>query len=83
MAAKHSGSSVAPRARWPEIVLKKQRQGRLLFVNKKQQKNFVMLGHGRCQRQCPWPKLTKIFAPLFLKSGHFLFAPLIQSRLLR
>jgi hypothetical protein len=25
------------------------REGRLLFVNKKKQKNFIMLGHGRCR----------------------------------
>jgi hypothetical protein len=44
-----------------------QGEGRegLLFVNKKKQKNFINLGHGRCRRQRPWPKVTKNFAPLF------------------
>jgi hypothetical protein len=43
----------------------------LLFVNKKKQKNFVNLGHGRWRRQRLWPNLTKIFAPLFLKAAAF------------
>jgi hypothetical protein len=32
-----------------------ERKGRLLFVNKKKQKNFVMLGSGQYQRQRPCP----------------------------
>jgi hypothetical protein len=41
-------------------------------VNKKKQKNFIMLGHGRRRRQSPWPNGPKIFAPLFLKAAAFL-----------
>jgi hypothetical protein len=44
---------------------------RLLFVNKKKQKNFFAVGHGRCRRHGPWPSIKKVFAPLFLKSGPF------------
>jgi hypothetical protein len=39
-------------------------------VNKKKQKNFVNLG--RAGFDASDPKLQKIFAPLFLKSGRFL-----------
>jgi hypothetical protein len=46
-----------------------QGRGSLLFVNKKKQKNFFMLGHGRYRRHSPRPSGTKVFAPLFLKSG--------------
>jgi hypothetical protein len=46
-----------------------KRKERLLFVNKKKQKNFYMLGHGRCRRHCPWPSIEEVFAPLFSKSG--------------
>jgi adenosylcobinamide-GDP ribazoletransferase len=45
---------------------------RLPFVNKKKQKNFVHLGHGRYRRQHPWPSIDKVFARLFEKSGRFL-----------
>jgi hypothetical protein len=41
-------------------------------VNKKKQKNFFMLVHGRYPRQRPWPGIKEVFAPLFSKSGHFL-----------
>ncbi|HEY1857793.1 hypothetical protein [Acidocella sp.] len=51
--------------------LLRQGKRRLLFVNKKKQKNFMNLGHGRCPRQRPWPSITKVFAPLFSKNGHF------------
>jgi hypothetical protein len=44
-------------------------------VNKKKQKNFIMLGQGRWRRHSPWPGITKVFAPLFSKSGYFLFMP--------
>jgi hypothetical protein len=36
-------------------------------VNKKQQKNFVNLGHGRCRRQRPWPSGAKSFCAAFFK----------------
>jgi hypothetical protein len=42
-------------------------------VNKKKQKNFINLGYGRLRRQRPWPSIKKVFAPLFSKSGPFLF----------
>jgi hypothetical protein len=44
----------------------------LLFVNKKKQKNFVMLGLGRCRRNSLRPSVTKVFAALFSKSACFL-----------
>jgi hypothetical protein len=45
------------------------RQKALLFVNKKQQKNFFNTGLWRTET--PGSRLNKIFAPLFLKSGCF------------
>jgi hypothetical protein len=46
-------------------------------VNKKKQKNFINLGHGRWRGQRPWPSIAKIFAPLFLKAAtSFLQQPL-------
>jgi hypothetical protein len=41
-------------------------------VNKKKQKNFIMLGHGRYPRQRPWPSIKEVVAPLFSKSGRLL-----------
>jgi microcin C transport system substrate-binding protein len=36
-------------------------------VNKKQQKNFFILGHGQCHRQRPYRRLTKVFRFFFSK----------------
>jgi hypothetical protein len=57
------------------VIIRDERE-RLLFVNKKKQKNFFMLGHGRCRRQSLRPSITEVFAPLFSKSGFFPSAPL-------
>jgi hypothetical protein len=46
---------------------------RLLFVNKKEQKNFMNLG--RAGFTARGPNWQKVFAPLFPKSGHFLVSP--------
>jgi hypothetical protein len=48
-----------------------ERQGRLLFVNKKKQKNFANLG--RAGFSATGPVETKVFAPLFSKGGCFLY----------
>jgi hypothetical protein len=45
----------------------------LLFLKKKKQKDFFMLGHGRWNGQRPCFKVIKVFAPLFSKSGCVLF----------
>jgi hypothetical protein len=46
-------------------------KGRLLFVNKKKQKRlYYLLGHCRYRRHSLRPSLSKVFAPLFSKSGH-------------
>jgi hypothetical protein len=29
-------------------------------------KTSVMLGHGRCRRQSPWPSIDKVFLLLFV-----------------
>jgi hypothetical protein len=50
----------------------------LLFVNKKKQKNFTFLGHGRRQGQSPWPSAKEVFAPLFSKSGRF---PTLENKI--
>ena len=39
----------------------------LLFVNKKKQKNFMSLGHGR--RNIPAPVYKKFFGSFFLKKN--------------
>jgi hypothetical protein len=36
------------------------------FFKKAAQKFFVMLGHGRCRRQCLWPRINKVFLLLFV-----------------
>ena len=44
-----------------------KRRGRLLFVNKKKQKNFANLGRAGCN--ATGPKEQKFFAPLFFKKA--------------
>jgi hypothetical protein len=44
-----------------------QRRGRLLFVNKKKQKNFVQLGP--CCFSASGPNEQKFFAPHFFKKA--------------
>ena len=44
-----------------------KRRGRLLFVNKKKQKNFVKLGP--CRFSASGPTKQKFFAPLFFKEA--------------
>jgi hypothetical protein len=44
-----------------------KRRGRLLFVNKKKQKNFVKLG--RAGDTATGPVEQKFFAPLFFKKA--------------
>jgi hypothetical protein len=52
----------------------KRRKGRLLFVNKKKQKNFFNLG--RAAFNDTGPEAQKFFAPLFFKkAAAFLFRP--------
>jgi hypothetical protein len=36
------------------------------FLKKAAQKLLAMLGHGRCQRQSPWPSINKVFLLLFV-----------------
>ena len=48
-------------------------------MNKKKQKNFFMLGHGRCPRPSFRPSTEEVFAPLFSKSGHLTHLVLIPS----
>jgi hypothetical protein len=49
-----------------------KRRGRLLFVNKKKQKNFFTLG--RAGFRAAGPNQQKFFAPLFFKkAAAFLF----------
>jgi hypothetical protein len=49
-----------------------KRRGRLLFVNKKKQKNFLTLG--RAGFVATGPSEAKFFAPLFFKkAASFLF----------
>jgi hypothetical protein len=49
-------------------------RGRLLFVNKKKQKNFLTLGP--CGFRASGQKSSKFFAPLFFKkAASFLFQP--------
>jgi hypothetical protein len=51
----------------------KGREG-LLFVNKKKQKNFIYAGPWALSVAEPMTQRSKIFAPLFLKSGRFLLS---------
>jgi hypothetical protein len=44
-------------------------KGKATFREQKQQKNFFKLGP--CRFRCHRPKVEKVFAPLFSKSGHF------------
>jgi hypothetical protein len=45
-------------------------------VNKKKQKNFVMLGYGLCQRQRPRPSIKKFLRRFFQKAAlSSLYAP--------
>jgi len=41
----------------------------LLFLKKKKQKDFFMLGHGRDLANAPGPESKKFFAPLFFKKA--------------
>jgi hypothetical protein len=49
-----------------------QGKGRLLFVNKKKQKNFIYWAVGVVGDTDSGPAEPRVFAPLFSKSGHFL-----------
>ncbi|HTJ89605.1 MAG TPA: metalloregulator ArsR/SmtB family transcription factor [Acidocella sp.] len=49
-------------------------------MNKKKQKTFLTLGYGRCRRHRLRPSTTRVFAPLFSKSGHFLSLGLCEGR---
>ena len=49
-------------------------RGRLLFVNKKKQKNFVKLGPCRCS--ATGAREQKFFAPLFFKKAAAFLFPL-------
>jgi hypothetical protein len=51
-----------------------KRGGRLLFVNKKKQKNFVILG--RAGFVATGPSEAKFFAPLFFKKAATSLLPL-------
>ena len=51
-----------------------QRRGRLLFVNKKKQKNFFPLGP--CCFSASGPKSKTFFAPLFFKKAAASLFPL-------
>jgi hypothetical protein len=56
-----------------------KRRGRLLFVNKKKQKNFFKLGRaGFC---ATGPEEQKFFAPLFFKKAAAFLFPLKPIRL--
>ncbi|HVE22742.1 MAG TPA: hypothetical protein VNC39_12265 [Acidocella sp.] len=46
-------------------------------MNKKQQKNFITLG--RSGFAAPGPAQPKVFAPLFSKSGRFLYASSLRT----
>ncbi|HEY1858603.1 GGDEF domain-containing protein [Acidocella sp.] len=50
----------------------RQAKGRPTFCEQKAAKKLCYAGPGLCQQQRPRPSTTKIFAPLFLKSGRFL-----------
>jgi hypothetical protein len=43
------------------------RKQALLFVHKKKQKNFALLGHGHCRRHRTWPSVQKFFGSFFQK----------------
>jgi hypothetical protein len=51
-----------------------KRRGRLLFVNKKKQKNFIKLG--RAADTATGPAKQKFFAPLFFKKAAPFLSPL-------
>ncbi len=53
-----------------------KRRGRLLFVNKKKQKNFFNLG--LCRFSATGPNEQKFFAPLFFKKAASFLFPLKQ-----
>jgi hypothetical protein len=59
-------------ARLRQIVTEQKEKGRLLFVNKKKQKNFVNLG--RAGFVATGPVSKKFFAPLFFKKAAASFA---------
>ncbi|MGB9153720.1 MAG: hypothetical protein WCD70_11630 [Alphaproteobacteria bacterium] len=42
-------------------------------MNKKKQKDFFMLGHGRCRRHSLRPSIKEVFAPFFQKAAAFFF----------
>jgi hypothetical protein len=56
-----------------------KRRGRLLFVNKKKQKNFVK--RGRAGDTATGPAKQKFFAPLFFKKAATFLFPLKPIRL--
>jgi hypothetical protein len=56
-----------------------KRRGRLLFVNKKKQKNFFKLG--RAGFAVTGPAKQKFFAPLFFKKAASLLLPAKPIRL--
>jgi hypothetical protein len=41
----------------------------LLFLKKKKQKDFFMLGHGRWRRHSPCPRVTEVFWFFFSKKN--------------
>ena len=55
-----------------------KRRGRLLFVNKKKQKNFFNLGRAGFAATVPGEQ--KFFAPLFFKKAAAILFPLNLSR---
>jgi hypothetical protein len=57
----------------------KASEGRLLFVNKKKQKNFVNLGLWALRRPSLLPSIAKVFAALFSKSACFPFLKTIRD----
>jgi hypothetical protein len=56
-----------------------KRRGRLLFVNKKKQKNFTHLG--RAGFSAAGPNQQKFSAPLFFKKAAAFLFPLMPIRL--
>ena len=59
----------------------KQRSKKLLFVNKKKQKNFVKLG--RASFTVTGPEEQKFLRRFFSKSGHFLDLCWLKPRIAR
>jgi hypothetical protein len=44
----------------------------VLFLKKKNQKDFMTLGHGRWRRHSPRPRVAKVFCFFFSKKKRFL-----------